>query len=105
MKVSLLLKMLLSMLVCSVAFSGDAFATKIGNNGRTTNSHQHASCKSVYEMCLAQNSAAQCKILYDAAIKEGGNWSSPAAEAAAQIDLTKTGLATKNLGCHVDPLR
>jgi len=100
MKVSLLL----TILVCSVAFAGDA-STKIGYNGATTNSHQRASCKNVYEMCLAQTSAAQCKILYDAAIKEGGNWSSPAAQAAAKIDLTKTGFAAKNLGCHVDELR
>ena len=105
MKVSLSSKMLLTVLVCSVGFSGGAFATKIGVNGRTTTSHQHASCKQLYEMCLDYHSDGPCKILYDAAIKEGGNWSAPAAQAAAKIDLTKNDIATKNEFCHVDPLR
>jgi hypothetical protein len=93
---------LLTNLVCLVTFPGDAFATKIGVNGRTTMSHEHASCHMLYERCRPSHSEAQCKILYDAAIKEGGSWSSTAAQAAAKIDLTKADIATKNMYCHID---
>jgi hypothetical protein len=58
-------------------------------------------------MCLAHRSTRQCKILYDAALKEGGNWATPAAQAVANVDETKTDIGktdigTKNVGCHVD---
>ena len=99
MKVTLLL---LTALVCFAAFSGDAFAVKIGYNGRTTTSHQHSSCKTLLSMCLAHHGQAQCKILYDAALKEGGNWATPAAQAAAKVDETKTDIGTKNVNCNVD---
>jgi hypothetical protein len=99
MKVTLLL---FTMLVCLAAFCGDAIATKIGVNGRTTTSHPHASCKTLLSMCLLHHSDGQCKILYDAALKEGGNWATPAAQAAAKVDETKTDIGTKNVGRHVD---
>jgi hypothetical protein len=97
-----ILLLLLTVFVCLSAFSGDAFAVKIGYNGRTTTSHEHASCKTLRTMCLAHHGDATCKILYDAAIKEGGNWATPAAQAAAKVDETKTDIGTKNVGCHVD---
>ena len=59
MRVSLLLTVLVGL----VALLGLAFATKIGYNGDTTNAHQLASCKSVYEMCLAQNSITHASSL------------------------------------------
>jgi len=92
----------LTMFVCLSAFSGDAFAAKIGYNGRTTTSHPTSSCKHLLSMCLARHGDATCQILYDAAIKEGGNWATPAAQAAAKVDETKTDIGTKNVGCHVD---
>jgi hypothetical protein len=97
-----ILLLLFTVLVCLPAFCGDAFAAKIGYNGRTTTSHEHASCKTLRTMCLAHHGDATCKILYDAAIKEGGNWATPAAQAAAKVDETKTDIGTKNVGCQVD---
>jgi hypothetical protein len=97
-----ILVLLLTVPVCLAAFCGDAFAAKIGYNGRTTTSHPTSSCKHLLSMCLAHHGDATCKILYDAAIKEGGNWATPAAQAAAKVDETKTDIGTKNVGCHVD---
>jgi hypothetical protein len=97
-----ILLLLLTVFVCLSVFSGDAFAVKIGYNGRTTTSHEHASCKTLRTMCLAHHGDATCKILYDAAIKEGGNWATPAAQASAKVDETKTDIGTKNVGCQVD---
>jgi hypothetical protein len=88
--------------VCLAAFSNDAVAVKIGYNGRSTTSHQHSSCKTLLSMCLAHHGDATCKILYDAALKEGGNWATPAAQAAAKVDETKTDIGTKNVNCNVN---
>jgi hypothetical protein len=67
-------------LMCLLAFSGGAFATLLGGGGkRATVSHEHASCYMMYEHCQFKHnhSEAQCKVLYDAAVKAGGIWRSP----------------------------
>lgn len=58
-----------------ISFSNDASARRI------------RSCKELQAMCVARawGNAAQCQMLYDTAIKEGGVWMSPAARAAAKV--------------------
>ena len=53
--------------------------------GSTESGFARISCHSAYERCLTDPKvkAETCKMLYDASLKEGGVWGSPAARAAA----------------------
>ena len=53
--------------------------------GSTNSSFARISCHNAYERCLTDPNvkAETCKMLYDASLKEGGVWGSPAARAAA----------------------
>ena len=55
------------------------------------------SCRSNYENCLTAGAGtpAQCNLLYQASIKEGGVWGSPKARAASKI-------SGNPIYCHVD---
>ena len=46
----------------------------------------HIFCRAYYENCLtlADKTPAQCKILYNASLREDGLWGSPAARAASK---------------------
>jgi hypothetical protein len=56
------------------------------------------SCKTLLSYCGARNwgNPEQCQILYNAAVKEGGIWGSPAARAAAKLPSGAGG------SCHPD---
>ena len=56
------------------------------------------SCKTLKALCVAKawGNAGQCQMLYDAAIKEGGVWMSPAAQIAAKVP------AGGSSSCHAD---
>ena len=58
---------------------------------------QICSCRERYDNCIrdAEAGRAQCKMLYEASLKEGGLWGSPKARAASKT----TG--NENY-CHVD---
>ncbi len=62
-------------LVCAVSLSSGASATGT------------RSCKTWQAACVAKawGNIAQCQMLYDAAIKEGGVFMSPAARIAAKV--------------------
>ena len=53
--------------------------------GATESGFARISCHNAYERCLTdpKANAEKCKTLYDASLKEGGVWGSPAARAAA----------------------
>jgi hypothetical protein len=89
------LVLLLTVPVCLSAFCGNAFAAKIGYNGRTTTSHPTSSCKHLLRRRNVQDPVRRSD-------QRGGNWATPAAQAAAKVDETKTDIGTKNVGCHVD---
>jgi hypothetical protein len=56
------------------------------------------SCKTLEAQCVAKawGDAGQCQMLYDAAIKDGGVWMSPAARIAAKVPAGGSG------SCHAD---
>jgi hypothetical protein len=62
-------------LVCAVSLSSGASAGGL------------RSCKTMQALCVAKawGDAAQCQMLYNAAITEGGVWMSPAARIAAKV--------------------
>jgi hypothetical protein len=80
--------LVLTILLISVGYSGTVLAEESCRIG---------SCRSDYENCLtaAAGTPAQCKMLYQASIKEGGVWGSPKARAASKT----TGA---EVYCHVD---
>jgi hypothetical protein len=58
--------------------------------------HKNTGCHNFYDRCLGASTKPEiCKALYDASIKEGGVWGSPAARAA-----TKTSGGSEP--CHVE---
>ncbi|HEY1782415.1 MAG TPA: PEP-CTERM sorting domain-containing protein [Roseiarcus sp.] len=62
-------------LACSIGLSTGASARR------------QSACKTLRAMCVAKNwaNAQQCQMLYEASIKEGGVWMSPAARIAAKV--------------------
>lgn len=48
--------------------------------------HRNNSCHNIYQRCLANPNAKAdlCKTLYDASVREGGVWGSPAARTATK---------------------
>jgi hypothetical protein len=65
--------------------------------GPASSQQQICSCRERYDNCMrdAEGGRAQCKILYEASLKENGLWGSPKARAASKT----TG--NENY-CHVD---
>jgi hypothetical protein len=81
-------RLILGVIVTSVGYSGAVHADDC----------QHLlSCHTKYENCLmaASGTPAQCKLLYQASMKEGGVWGSQKARAASKT----TG---DQALCHVD---
>jgi hypothetical protein len=53
------------------------------------------SCAHIQAMCMTHYTPDQCKVLYEASLKEGGTWGSPAARAASKT-------VGNSISCHTE---
>lgn len=53
------------------------------------------SCAHLKSLCMTHYKPEQCQVLYEASLKEGGTWGSPAARAASKT-------IGNSISCHTD---